>query len=240
MSVRFLSLNPCKELTMKIIRVFSAIGCLLLCFSGCVRQDNYQPGPDPGPVYNNRNNQGVDSASYTYNETFNGTDNYNWVFTSPTDSAYGSIVSNGFQYVDYSMSSFNSSVVYTFNSVSGGLTIRTKIMSNNMMGLVFGASPTDNGYAFYVDSNGYYSLYREGSGSVASTAIIPSTQDTLYAVKKGWNQLEIDQAGGYWTGLINGSQVFQISAQALAGSGFGFKIAPGTVGYAAFLYVNSH
>ncbi len=219
------------------IRVLLAMGCLVFCFSACVRQDNYQPGPDPGPVNNNR---GVDSAHFTYNELFNGTDNYNWVFASPTDSAYGSIGSSGYQYVDYSTFSFNSSVVYTYNSVSGGLIIRTKIMSNNVMGLIFGASPSDNGYAFYVDSNGYYSLYKEGYGTVASTAIIPSRQDTLFALKKGWNQLEIDQSAGTWTGIINGTQVFQIPAGGLAGSGFGFKIAPGTVGYANYLYVNSH
>ena len=107
------------------------------------------------------------------------------------------------------------------------------------MGLIFGASSSDNGYAFYIDTAGNYSLYKEGTGSAASTVIIASTADSL-AVKKGWNTLELDQINGEWTGYIDGTQVFQMAARSLSGANFGFKVLPGTIGYADYLIVKSH
>ena len=78
------------------------------------------------------------------------------------------------------------------------------------------------------------------SNSVAATVIIPSTQDTLYATKKDWNTLELDQVNGNWTGFINGTQIFQMTARTGSGSSFGFKLVPGTVGYSDYLVVKSN
>jgi hypothetical protein len=107
------------------------------------------------------------------------------------------------------------------------------------MGLIFGASSSSNGYAFYIDTVGNYSLYQEGTGTTASTVIIPSTSDTL-AIKNDWNTLEVDQTNGNWTGFINGTQVFQMTARPISGSNFGFKVLPGTIGYADYLVVKSY
>ena len=107
------------------------------------------------------------------------------------------------------------------------------------MGLIFGASATSNGYAFYIDTAGYYSLYQEGFGTVASTPVIPSTQDTLYALKKDWNTIELDQINGVWTFYINGTQVTSMAARTLSGGNFGFKVLPETIGYASYITVKS-
>ena len=103
------------------------------------------------------------------------------------------------------------------------------------MGLIFGASSSSDGYAFYVDTAGNYSLYEEGSTVNSSIPIIPSTQDSLHAHKNDWNVLEVDQANGVWTGYINGTQVFSMAARSLSGGSFGFKVLPGTIGYADYL-----
>jgi len=216
------------------IVVLFAAGTILL--ASCFRDRNDQPSPNYNNNYYN-NTHGIDSTASVYDEEFNGADNSNWAFTNVADSNYG-VVSNGmYEFVDYSNTYYPISVVFTNVSVSGNFMVQTKIESTNMMGLIFGASPTDNGYAFYVDSNGYFSVYKEGIGSIASVILVPSTQDTLHATKKGWNILEVDQVSGTWTGYINGYQAFTMAAQPVAGSGFGFKIAPATTGYSDYLIV---
>ncbi len=210
----------------------------LLTLPGCIQKNYYDANPNNNG--NNYHSNDSTTTTYIFDDEFNGTDRYGWSFTDAADSTYASISGGTYQFVDYSKTNYPNSVVMTNASTSGTLTIQTRIQSNNMMGLVFGTSSSDNGYAFYVDSNGYYSLYKEGFGSVASTTIIPSTQDTMYATKKGWNTLEVDQANGTWTGYINGTQVFSMAARTLGGSGFGFKVAPATVGYADYLYVKSY
>jgi hypothetical protein len=175
-----------------------------------------------------------------YNEQFNGRDNTVWNFTDAVDSAFASVTDTGYQYVDYSAVKSSMTVVSTSANVADNFTVTTRVRSNNMIALIFGASATSNGYAFYVDTAGNYSLYEEGYGATASTVVIPSTQDTLYALKKNWNTLEIDQANGTWTGYINGTQVFSMTARSLAGGSFGFKILPGTIGYASSLEVQGY
>lgn len=217
------------------------IACVGLCFAAtvlmtsCVQKNYY--GADPN--YNNNNNN---NGSYTTNfdEEFNGTDVHNWTFTDAVDSAYGSVLNGSYQYVDYSTTISNMTNVNTGINPQGNFTVTTNLKANNTMGLIFGASSADNGYAFFVDTLGNYSLYKEGIGSTASTVVIPFTQDTLNVVKKGWNALEVDQTNGVWTGFINGSQVFSISARTITGAYFGFKVLPGTVGYADYLRVNSN
>jgi|GEM_PF-530809 len=203
-------------------------------FTSCMERDRYNTYPNNNYPNNNNN-----TSSTTFDEEFNGSDLYGWTFSDAADSAYASIANGTYQYVDYSKVKSNMSVVSTNINTAGNFTIQTKIKADNMMGLIFGASSTDNGYAFYVDSAGYYSLYREGAGTTASTPIIPSTQDTTYALKKDWNTLEVDQTNGTWTGYINGTLVFTMAARTIYGSSFGFKVLPTTIGYADYLTVKN-
>jgi hypothetical protein len=205
-------------------------------FTSCVRGDHDDYNTNPNN--NNYNNQGT-TTNTVFDEEFNATDNYPWTFTDATDSAYASISNGSYQYVDYSTKLSNMTVVGTGVNVQNNFTVSTRIMSNNIMGLIFGASSSSNGYAFYIDTAGNYSLYQEGTGSGASTVIIPSTQDSLYAVKKSWNVLEVDQTNGTWTGYINGTQVFSMAARSLSGNNFGFKVLPATIGYADYIIVKN-
>jgi len=224
---------------MKTDRLLLLVAVILAVFAlpGCVEKNYYNSNPPNNTYYNNNNNDS--GYTYVYNVQFNY-NGYGWTFTDPTDSAYSAISNGLYQYVDYSATKSNMSVSYTQANTSGNFTVQTKIESNKIMGLIFGASTTDNGYAFYIDTAGNYSLYKEGNDSVASTVIIASTADTPTALKDNWNTLEMDQINGVWTGYINGVQTFTLSARSLSGAGFGFKILPGTIGYVADLIVKSH
>ena len=204
-------------------------------FTSCVQKNYYQAGPN-GTNNNNNNN----NTLFSFDEEFNGADKYGWSFTDPTDSSYAGISNGSYQYVDYSAVKSSTSVVGTGVNVQNNFTVTTRIKSNNVMGLIFGASASSNGYAFYVDTAGNYSLYQENPGSNASIPIIPFTQDSLYAHKNDWNTLEVDQANGVWTGYINGTQVFSMAARSLGGSSFGFKVLPGTTGYADYLMAHNN
>jgi len=226
---------------------FSVLAILILSGSlmltSCYQHDNYNNGPYNGNNnYNhgNNNNNNTGAFTYTFDEEFNGADHYGWNFTDPTDSAYGTITNGSYEYVDYSTLLSSMVVVNTGSNTSSNFTVTARIKSNKIMGLIFGASTSDNGYAFYVDTAGNYSLYKEGTGTATSTVIIPSTQDTLYAVKNNWNTLELDQINNTWTGYINGTQIFNIASQSLSGSQFGFKVLQGTTGFADYIVVKSY
>ena len=205
-------------------------------FTSCMQRDDYNTNPNNTGHNNNWHNPGYPQE---FDEEFNGADNYGWSFTDAADSAYASITNGSYQYVDYSAILSNMSVVNTGVNTNGNFTVQTRVKSNKVMGLIFGASAADNGYAFYIDTAGNYSLYKEGMGTTASTLIIPSTYDSL-AAKNDWNTLEVDQTSSNWTGFINGTQVFQMTARPISGANFGFKILPGTVGYADYLVVKSY
>ena len=222
-------------LFMKLNSFIAAIGIVIgggVLFSSCVQKNYYGANP-------NNNNNNNTNGQYVFDEEFNGADNYGWSFTDPADSAYAGIANGSYQYVDYSAVKSNMSSVNTGANVQNNFTVITRVKSNNIIGLIIGASATSNGYAFYIDTAGNYSLYQEGSGGNASIPIIPSTQDTLYAHKNDWNILELDQTNGVWTTYINGTQVFTMAARSLSGPGFGYKILPGTTGYADYLTVRN-
>jgi hypothetical protein len=225
---------------MKAINQSLIVAGLLLAgsvgLSSCYQRDNNY---NTNPNNYNYHNHSTDSSTSSYDEQFNGVDNSVWTFTNASDSAYASITNDTFQYVDYSTVLYNSSVVNTGINAQNNFKVTTRVKSNNIMGLIFGASATSSGYAFYIDTVGNYSLYAEGTGSTASTVIIPSTQDTAYAVKHNWNVLELDQTNGTWTGFINGTQVFSMAARTISGNGFGFKVLPLTIGYASYLDVQN-
>ena len=214
---------------------FSLVLVGSVLFTSCIERNDYNTNPN-----NNYNNTHNSDTTYALNVQFSVGANTEWAFIDPTDSAYASDSGGTYQYVDYSMLKSSMTVMSTGANTSNNLIITTRVKSNNMMGLIFGASSTSNGYAFYIDTAGNYSLYEEGAGTNASIPIIPSTQDTLYALKNNWNTIEMDQANGVWTFYINGTQVTSLAARVLSGSSFGFKILPGTVGYASYLTVRSY
>ena len=223
------------------VRNFLAVVGLLAAgsamFTSCIERDDYNSNPNNNN-YNHGNNTNSDTT-YALNVQFSQGKNSVWSFISPTDSAYAGDSGGTYQYVDYSTQLSSTTTLSTGANVQNNLIITTQIKSNNKMGLIFGASATSNGYAFYIDTAGNYSLYEEGSGTTASTAIIPSTQDTLYALKDNWNTIEMDQVNGVWTFYINGTQVTSMAARSLSGSNFGFKVLPETIGYASYLTVKS-
>ena len=219
--------------TRKYVAGLSAVLAGSLLLASCVQKNYYNANP-------HNNNGTTNGYTNTFDEEFNGSDSYGWTFTDVPDSAYATITGGNYQYVDYSTTLSNMSTVNTGANTTGNFTVKTNIKSNNQMGLIFGASSTDNGYAFYLDSTGSYSLYKEGTGTTASTVIVVPTSDSTYAIKKGWNVIELDQVNGVWTFYINGTQAFQMAARSIRGSNFGFKILPGTTGYADYLQVQSN
>jgi len=223
---------------MKFVKILT-LAAFGLSVASCIERDNnYNSNPNNNP--NNNYPRNYADSSFSYNEEFNGRDNNLWTYTDVADSAYASVTDSGYQYVDYSAVKSAMTTVYTGVNVADNFTITTRIKSNNMIGLIFGASATSNGYAFYIDTAGNYSIYQEGTGSTASTAMVPSTQDTLYALKKNWNTLVVQQNNGSWIFSINGTQVTSMSARALSGNAFGFKILPGTIGYASYLKIQGY
>jgi hypothetical protein len=204
-------------------------------FTSCIINEDHNATPN-----NNNNHNGGTTVSYQFNEEFNGADKYGWSFTNASDSAYASITNDAYQYVDYSAVKSNLAVVNTGINTQNNFTASTRIKSNKVMGLIFGASVTSNGYAFYIDTAGSYSLYREGFGFSPSTVVIPTTRDTLYARKNDWNVLQIDQVNNTWSGYINGTRVFTMSAGSLSGGQFGYKVLPGTIGYADYLIIKNN
>ncbi len=207
-------------------------------FTSCIQRTDYNTNPNNN---NYHNNNGL-NPGYTqeFDEEFNGADKYGWTFTDAAELSRSEYYKQELSICrDYSNVLSNMSVVNTNVNTQGNFTVITRVKSNKIMGLVFGASSSSNGYAFYIDTVGNYSLYQEGAGTALSTVIIPSTSDTL-AAKNDWNTLEVDQTNGNWTGFINGTQVFQMTARSVSGSNFGFKILPGTIGYADYIVVKSY
>jgi len=223
---------------MKIVNILglAAIG---LSIGSCMGRDHDYNAGQNNNNYNHNHNYNTDSA-FSYDEEFNGKDNNVWTYTDAADSAYASVTDSGYQYVDYSAVKSAMTTVYTGVSVADNFTATTRVKSNHMIGLIFGASTTSNGYSFYIDTAGNYSIYQEGMGSTASTNIVPVTQDSLHALKNTWNTLEVEQVNGVWNFYINGSQVNTMTARTLSGNGFGYKVAPATVGYASYLKVQGY
>jgi len=181
------------------------------------------------PAYNNNTYYNV------YDEEFN-TDDPGWSFTDSRDSAYGDVAQGTYELVNYSRTRGQLVAVNTGANMQYDFSVQTKMQSNNTMAMVFGASSADNGYALYIDNQGYFALYNEGSAYYAPNTVIDWTFNNTI-IKGGWNNVQIVQYGNYWIGYINGTQVFKIPSQVLYGSQCGFKVLPGTTGYADYLEV---
>ena len=120
--------------------------------TGCVQKNDYNSNPHYNG-YNNNNGAGNTSGyTYIYDQEFNSGNVAGWVFTDAADSAYSTISDGSLQYVNYSFAKSSTSLVTTQANINGNFTVQTKLESNKIIGLIFGASATDNGYAFYIDT----------------------------------------------------------------------------------------
>lgn len=194
---------------------FAALG-----FSGCVIHDRDYYNPQPS------------GYRYVFNEDFLN-DTRGWAFDDPVDSAYALVTNGWYKFVDYSYGGgTHIPAVPTGANVNRDFLVQTRLRSNFAMALIFGASNSSYGYSFFIDESGYFAVYKEGNYP-------QSLIDWQYSssIKPGWNDVELEQAGDYWYGYINGVNVFKIRARVLSGAQFGFMVLANTTGYADYLTV---
>jgi len=223
---------PAKGKTNKTMKIYTKIikplifgSVLSLSLSSCFTSDYYEPTPDPTPI----------GYQKIFNDEFNR-DNYGWGFNDYYSDAYGEVY-NGMYSLSYygpSGNSYSSTIPVNFNSNRDFL-IQTGISSNYAMALNFGASSKDYGYSFFIDADGYFAVYDEGTANIAPRTLIDWKASN--AIDYDWNDIEIEQIGNRWYGYINGMQVFELPAYQLYGSDVGFLILGGTEGYADYLTV---
>ena len=194
---------------------------LTLGLSSCVyREDDYNVQPV--------------GYQYSFVDDFNNDYNH-WTFSDNAHGAYVRI-SGGQLHYDYNPSDngTNTVAVSTGMRTDYDFDISTRIRSNNAMAMVFGVSPSDYGYSFFIDDRGYYALYDEGTASIKPQALIAWTSSTI---RSGWNDVELEQVGDSWIGYINDVQVFRIQAQRLYGNQVGYMVLANTAGDADYLDV---
>ena len=201
-------------------RLFLLPLLLVLGLSSCViRDDNY----DVQPV----------GYQFSFVDDFNN--DYNqWSFQDNANNA-SVYLSGGMLHYDYHPrnSGTNTVAVSTGLRTTRDFDIQTRLRSNNAMALVFGVSPSDYGYSFFIDDRGYFALYDEGTSGIQPKAILDwSASGTI---RSGWNDIEIEQVGNSWVGYINNVQVFNIPARHLYGSQVGFMTVANTSGDADYL-----
>ena len=190
--------------------------------SSCRRNDYYNTQPDNTHHITGYQNEFYDDFS---------SDRYHWTFGSPQDSAYANVQNGTLQFVNYATGGLQTAVISTGGDFNGDFMVSASVKSNNKMVVIFGASGSDYGYSFIVDNTGKFEVYKEGSASLAASAIIPWTSASAIATGD-WNSLKVEQKNNYWTGTINGTQVFQVAAEPVSGSNCGFILLPNTTGYA--------
>ena len=204
------------------ILAFTAL--LSLGFTGCIIDDDddyYNPNPNPPSGF-----------TQTFTEEFNG-DTRGWTFDDRADSAFAFVANGYYKMVDESkLGSNHVAVVSTGANTSKNFVIESKMMSDNAIGLIFGASNNSYGYSFFLDAAGYYAVYKEGANP---DPVISWTQHS--AIKSGWNEVEIEQVADYWHFYVNGTKVGQTPARVLAGSQMGYMVLANTTGQVDFLRV---
>lgn len=207
----------------KVLYVFAT----LLLFTGamsltsCIKRDDYNATPS--------------GYRYVFNDDFNY-DNNGWGFNDPGNNAYASVY-NGTYKLSFLASGNGtySSTIPTGANFNYDFLVQTSIKSDNAMGLVFGASSSSYGYSFFIDDRGYFALYDEGTNSSGATTLLNWQYSS--AIRAGWNDIEIEQHGYYWTGYINNVKAFEIQAQPVYGSKCGYIVLANTTGYADYLTV---
>jgi hypothetical protein len=196
-----------------------------LAFTGCVIKDDGYYDPPPQQT----------GYQYIFNEDFTN-DTRGWAFDDQPDSAYA-LVSNGYyKFVDYSYTGgYHMAVIPTGANTARDFLVQTRLRSNYAMALIFGASNSDKGYSFFIDEQGYFAVFKEGT--TVQTIVDWQQSSAIHTGTSSWNDVELEQVGNYWYGYINGVKVFQIQAGYLSGAQFGFMVLANTTGYADYLTV---
>lgn len=213
---------------MKRFKLTSITALVLLAaitFTGCRMYDDdyYEPNPGPPSGY-----------QFEFVEEFDN-DTRGWAFDDPVDSAYALVQNGEYKFVDYSLTGgLHTAVVPTSANVDNNFLVKTRLESNYVMGLIFGASNTDFGFSFFIDNAGYFAIYNEG-GNSQSFQILQDWTASSVIKETGYNDVEIEQRSGNWYFYINGTQVASMNAHYLPGDQFGFMVLENTTGYADYL-----
>jgi hypothetical protein len=195
---------------------------LIIGLSSCVFHDDDYVVPPVG-------------YQYSFIDDFNN-DRNRWSFHDDANNA-SVFISSGLLHYDYHPfnNGTNTVAVSTGMHTTHDFDIQTRFRSDNAMALVFGVSQSEFGYSFFIDDRGYFAVYDEGNASIQPIPLIDWS--ATGAVRPGWNDLELEQAGSSWVGYINGVQVFQLPARTLYGNQVGFMVLANTAGDADYVDV---
>lgn len=209
--------------------IIAALAVSTLFITSCVQKEYYTveppPAEPPGPQYN-----------YIFDDDFNNNIN-NWTFSDPDNAAYVTMVNSWLKYTYMPPNDGTNTVaISTGAKLHRNFLVQTRIRSDYAMGLCFGVSDNDYGYSFFIDNDGYFALYREGTANEGVHTIM-DWQESEAIYRNGWNDVEFEQTGNYWMGYINGVKVFEIPAKSINGNKIGYIVLAGTTGYADYLTV---
>ena len=207
----------------KTIFSISLLALLAITISSCTK-DRYNTNPIPPTGY-----------QYAFDDNFDY-DAHNWSISDHVNSAFVDIGGGVLNYTyTPTVDGTNTVAVNTGLNTAYDFLIQTSITSDNAMGLAFGVSNYDYGYSFFIDDEGYFAVYKEGNANTQVTTLVDWTYSS--AIKAGWNNIELEQVNGYWTGYANGTKLFDMPAQRFAGNKVGFIVLAGTYGQADYLTV---
>lgn len=217
--------NKMNTISMNTKLIILSIASASVLFTSCVKNDYYDTEPTTQPV----------GYQYRFDDDFNYDAN-NWSFADDNNAAYVDI-SGGLLHYSYNPANpgTNTVAIVTGANLRYDFLIQTRITSDNAMGVVFGVSNNNYGYSVMVDKDGYFAVYDEGNSTTPAKAILDWQYST--ALRKGWNDIEVEQIGNYWTGYANGAKLFEIPAQYLTGQKIGYIVTAGTEGKADYLTV---
>ena len=203
--------------------VAAALLLMLAALSGCRPNGYYEATPQP-------------PQPMAFEENF--LDNRaNCVFRDAANNAEAAIAGGLLRYTYYPTNPGSNTVaINTGAAFNGSWTISTRMRTNNYVGLVFGVSPERYGYSFFLDPiDKKFAVYDEGASGQAPVALLDWTASaTIHA---DWNNVEVTQQGGMWTGYINGTQVFTMAARPLVAEQVGFIVLENTTAEADYLRV---
>lgn len=220
----FIFTVPTHKAMIRNITILFALVTVL--FSSCVKKEYYHVTPEEEPI----------GYRYVFDDNFDYDAN-NWSFSDPGNSAYVR-VNNGLLKYSYLPidDGTNTVAVSTGATVYNNFLIQTRIKTDYAMGIAFGVSNNDYGYSFFIDSDGYFAVYKEGDANTPVQTLLDWQQNSAI-VPGGWNDVEFEQSGNYWMGYVNGVKLFEIPAKYLGGDKIGYIVLAGTTGYADYLTV---
>lgn len=216
-----------KELKMLTRIIIGTFALSTLFITSCVKKEYYTVEPtEPQPV----------TYNYIFDDDFNNNIN-NWAFSDPANAAYVTIGNSWLKYTYIPPNDGTNTVaINTGAKLHRNFLVQTRIRSDYAMGLCFGVSNRDYGYSFFIDNEGYFAVFKEGSANEGVQTIM-DWQESSAIYRNGWNDVEFEQTGNYWIGYINGVKVFEIPAKYLDGQKIGYIVLAGTTGYADYLTV---